>query len=46
MRHGAKMALGWVCFHAWKLMPGDTHVTSRMGLWLLSWAGYYADPPR
>lgn len=40
-RHALKMALGWCCFHIWTRAPRF----GPFGLWLLSWAGYYAHAP-
>jgi len=46
MSDALKTALGWACFHIWTRIPSsDVQCDSRLGLWLLSWAGYYAFAP-
>lgn len=43
MKHRLMMALGWACFQIWTRLPSNTiQCTTPFGLWLLSWAGYYA----
>jgi hypothetical protein len=38
-----KKLFGWACFQVWTRIPSNNfQITSRVGLWLLSWAGYYA----
>ena len=39
-----KMALGWACYWIVMLDPRPLSGTGFRG-WMLSWAGYYADPP-
>lgn len=45
-RKPLKMILGWICFQIWTRIPSNTiQVTTGVGLWLVSWAGYYAHAP-
>jgi len=41
-----KTILGFICFHIWTRIPStNIQCATPVGLWLLSWAGYYAFAP-